>query len=297
MPLDMEAARRGLEAKLCGPLGMNAVEVAHGIVKIAAAKMSLAVRGVSVERGYDPRDFALVAIGGAGPLHAVEIARDLQIPTVIVPNLPAHFSALGMLLADVRQDYVRTYYKRLLEADYVALASIFADLLRDGHATLDNAGVEPAARGFQHWLDLRYVGQEFWLQVPVTEEEIRRGDTDAIHRRFSEIHDHRFGHAALDEPLELVNLRLTAIGARPKIEFPKLPRTGADARIGTREIYLDDTARSTTCAVYRREKLTPAVEIEGPAVIEEYASTTVLFPGDKLRVADTGELIVTVRRS
>jgi N-methylhydantoinase A len=197
----------------------------------------------------------------------------------------------------VRQDYVRTYYKRLLEADYAVLASIFAELLRDGHATLDTGVVERAARRFQYWLDLRYVGQEFWLQVPVDEDEIRRGDADAIQRRFSQIHDHRFGHAALDEPLELVNLRLTAIGARPKIEFPKLSRTATDARVGTREIHLDDAARPTGCAVYRREKLTPAVAIEGPAVIEEYASTTVLFPGDKLRVAETGELIVTVRRS
>jgi N-methylhydantoinase A len=297
MPLDIGAARRGLEATLCAPLKMNATEVAHGIVKIAVAKMSLAVRGVSVERGYDPRDFALVAIGGAGPLHAVEIARELQIPTVIVPNLPAHFSALGMLLADVRQDYVRTYYKRLVEADYAALAAIFAELLRDGHTTLDRAGVAAAARGFQYWLDLRYVGQEFWLQIPVTEEDIRNGDSVAIQRRFSEIHDQRFGHAALGEPLELVNLRLTAIGARPKIEFPKLPRSTVEARVGVRQIHLDDAARATACTVYRREKLTPAAEIEGPAVIEEYASTTVLFPGDKLRVADTGELIVTVRRS
>ena len=297
MPLDIDAARRGLEATICAPLKMNATEAAHGIVKIAVAKMSLAVRGVSVERGYDPRDFALVAIGGAGPLHAVEIARELQIPTVIVPNLPAHFSALGMLLADVRQDYVRTYYKRLLEADYAALAAIFAELLRDGHATLDNAGVDAAARGFQYWLDLRYVGQEFWLQIPVTEADIRNGDSAAIQRRFGEIHDLRFGHAALDEPLELVNLRLTAIGARPKIELPKLARGAAEARVGTREIHLDDAARATRCTVYRREKLTPAAEIEGPAVIEEYASTTVLFPGDELRVADTGELVVTVRRS
>jgi N-methylhydantoinase A len=141
------------------------------------------------------------------------------------------------------------------------------------------------------------VGQEFWLQIPVTEADIRNGDSAAIQRRFSEIHDLRFGHAALDEPLELVNLRLTAIGARPKIEFPKLPRGGAEARVGMRQIHLDDAARATACTVYRREKLTPAAEIEGPAVIEEYASTTVLFPGDELRVADTGELIVTVRRS
>ncbi|HWN37501.1 MAG TPA: hydantoinase/oxoprolinase family protein, partial [Gammaproteobacteria bacterium] len=183
MPLDVAAARRGLESELCGALGMNAVEAALGIVKIAVAKMSLAVRGVSVERGYDPRDFALVAMGGAGPLHALEIARDLQIPTVVVPNLPAHFSALGMLMADVRQDYVRTYYRRLVEADYAELKKIYAELLASGNATLEDAGVAPAARSYQYWMDLRYVGQEFWLQIPVTEAEIAAGDGEAIQNR------------------------------------------------------------------------------------------------------------------
>jgi N-methylhydantoinase A len=297
MPLDVAAARRGVEAKLCGPLQMNTIEVALGIVKIAVAKMSLAVRGVSVERGYDPRDFALVAMGGAGPLHAVEIARDLQIPTVVVPNLPAHFSALGMLMADVRQDYVRTYYQRLREADYVQLARIYSELLVAGNATLDDAGVDAGARSFQYWMDLRYVGQEFWLQIPVTEVEVQGADGAAIERRFTQIHDHRFGHAAPDEPLELVNVRLTAIGARPKISFPKLvPGTGK-ALVGTRPIYLDDAAVPTTCAVYRRDLLAPGAEIDGPAVIEEYASTTVLFGGDKVRVADAGELIITVGKS
>jgi N-methylhydantoinase A len=293
MPLDVPAARRGLE-ELCTALQMEPIDVAHGIVKIAAAKMSLAVRGVSVERGYDPRDFALVAIGGAGPLHAVEIARDLKIPTVIVPNLPAHFSALGMLLADVRQDYVRTYYRPLLAADYAELAAIYEQLSRDGAATLEDAGVPPAARSFQHWMDLRYVGQEFWLQVPVTADEVQRADGAGIQRRFTEIHDHRFGHAAPDEPLELVNVRLTATGARPSIEFPRMARGAANAQIGTRPVYLEDAAHATTCAVYARERLTADTVLEGPAVIEEYASTTVLFPGDRLRVADTGELIVTV---
>jgi len=296
MPLDVAAARRGLETELCGALDMSAVEAALGIVKIAVAKMSLAVRGVSVERGYDPRDFALVAIGGAGPLHALEIARDLRIPTVVVPNLPAHFSALGMLMADVRQDYVRTYYRRLVEADYAELRKIYAELLAAGNATLEDADVAQSARSFQYWMDLRYVGQEFWLQVPVTEAELAAADGAAIQDRFTQIHDDRFGHAAPDEPLELVNLRLTAIGARPRIAFPKLAARGGAAQVGTRAIHLDSAVQPTSCAVYRRERLAPDATIEGPAVIEEYASTTVLFPGDRLRVAETGELIVTVRR-
>jgi len=224
MPLDATAARREIETKLGGPLDMSATEAAHGIVRIAVAKMSLAVRGVSVERGYDPRDFALVAMGGAGPLHAVEIARDLRIPEVIVPNLPAHFSALGMLMADVRHDYVRTYYRRLLEADYTQLGEIGAELRATGESALEDAGVEPSARRFQLSMDLRYVGQEFWLQVPVSPAELAARDTAAIHSRFNALHDHRFGHAALDEPLEIVNVRLTAIGTRPPIGFATLMR-------------------------------------------------------------------------
>lgn len=295
MPLDVEAARRGLERTLCGALGLSPVDAAHGIVKIASAKMSLAVRGVSVERGYDPRDFALVAMGGAGPVHALEIARELKIPQVIVPNLPAHFSALGMLMADVRQDYVRTYYRPLPEADYAVLERIYAELLAAGQATLDEAGVEPGARRFQWSMDLRYVGQEFWLQIPVSEAEIAAADGAVIQDRFTAIHDQRFGHAAPEEPLELVNVRLTAVGARPRISFPRLAASGAGARGGDRPVYLDSTAQPTTCAVYRRERLAAGDRIEGPAVVEEYASTTVLFSGDRARVADTGELVIDVR--
>jgi N-methylhydantoinase A len=273
---------------------MSPTEIAHGIVKIAVAKMSLAVRGVSVERGYDPRDFALVAMGGAGPLHALEIARDLHIPRVIIPNLPAHFSALGMLMTDVRHDYVRTYHSPLLESDYAELARIYAELIAAGRATLADEGVEEAARAYQRSMDLRYVGQEFWLQIPVSEAEIRTGDGEAIRRRFDEVHDRRFGHAAQEEPLELVNLRLTATGARPKIAFPRVAVDQTAPRVGTRPIYLDDPTRQVECAVYRRERLAPGARLHGPCVIEEYASTTVLFDGDSATVADTGELIVEV---
>ena len=294
MPLDAAAALEGLAGDLGTALEMSPVEVALGIVKIAVAKMSLAVRGVSVERGYDPRDFALVAMGGAGPLHAVEIARDLKIPTVIVPNLPAHFSALGMLMADVRHDYVRTYYRRLSEADFSELAVIYLELLADGEQALSDAGVGPDVRSHQYWMDLRYVGQEFWLQIPVSEAEVRAADAPAIERRFAETHEHRFGHAALDEPLELVNLRLTALGKRPKIEFPDLAASTADAIRGTRPIVLDDPSHAAECPVYDRALLAPGLEIGGPCVVEEYASTTVLFAGDRLRVAASGELIIEV---
>src|SRR5256885_9901604 len=153
MKLDADAARRGIEEKIAGPLKMDAIAAAEAIVEIAIAKMSLAVREVSVAKGYDPRDFALVASGGAGPLHVIAIARELHIPTVIVPLFPSHFSALGMLLADERHDFIRTYYADLAAVDFTYLAKIYEEMRGDARASLRHArGAEE-----QVALDLRYV--------------------------------------------------------------------------------------------------------------------------------------------
>lgn len=297
MPLDEAAARKGVMDRLCPSLGLGVTEVAHGIIKIAIAKMALAVRGVSVQRGFDPRDFALVAMGGNGPLHVLAIARDLNIPKVIIPNLPAHFSALGMLMSDVRHDFVRTYYRPLADSDYNEIRTIYKELASAGGAALDEAGVEPQARSAEHFMDLRYVGQEFHLQIPVTADEILHGDGMAIRKRFNDTHEHRFDHAAPDEPLELINLRLTVRGERPKITFPKLAINARQAQTASRPIYLDDPSRPVECPVYQRELLGRGMRLRGPCVIEEFGSTTVLFEGDLITVADTGEIIVEVARS
>jgi N-methylhydantoinase A len=294
MRLDRNAAETALRERLGAPLGVTLERAASGMLQVATSAMANAVRHVTLERGLDPRDFTLVAYGGGGPLHAASVAKELSIRTIIIPHAPGHFSALGMLMADVRQDYVRTYYRPLEEADFAALASIHAELAAAGDAALAAAGIDSAARSFELALDLRYVGQEFWLPIPVTEAELRGAEAQAIARRFAEIHDRRFGHAATDEPLELVNVRLTAIGARPRIEFPPLQRVAAQAAIGRRAVYLESAAQPTSCAVYRRERLDPGAALTGPAVIEEYASTTVLFEGDALTVASTAELVIEI---
>jgi N-methylhydantoinase A len=297
MPLDEAAARQGIMDRLCPSLGLSVTQVAHGIIEIAIAKMALAVRGVSVQRGFDPRDFALVAMGGNGPLHALAIARNLSIPKVIIPNLPAHFSALGMLMSDVRHDFVRTYYRPLADSHYGEIQSIYDELASTGGTALNEAGVEPDARSIEYFMDLRYIGQEFHLQVPVTVEEVLSGDSASIRKRFNDMHDHRFDHAAPDEPLELINLRLTVRGTRPTINFPKLPESTRPAPISSRPIYLDYPTRPIECPVYRRDMLSPGVRLRGPCAIEEFGSTTVLFEGDLITIADTGEIIVEVARS
>jgi N-methylhydantoinase A len=197
-------------------------------------------------------------------------------------------------MADVRYDYVRTYYRPLAQADFDELDAIYKELGTVGKAALDEAGVDADARSYPLFMDLRYVGQEFHIQVPVNESEIKNQDGESIRKRFNEIHDRNFGHSAEEEPIELVNLRLAARGARQKITFPEIAGDAAGAQIGTRSVYVDSPDKPVDCPVYRREKIAPGVKIAGPAVIEEYASTTVLFTGDEAVVAPTGEIIITV---
>jgi N-methylhydantoinase A len=294
MPLDGQAAVEGIERRLSGHLGLDPIAAALGILRIAVAKMSLTVQGVSVERGYDPRSFALMAFGGAGPVHAVEIARELNIPRVIIPVLPAHFSALGLLTSDLRHDYVRTYYKPLLEADFAEVSRICDELIGEATRVLQAEGVASDAMTFQRWLDLRYVGQEFWLQVPLSQDELGGRDLESIRRRFDDMHDRRYGQASEGEPLELVNVRLTAWGRSHNVPLPTVHAERAQALIGTRPIYLQDARQPVDCAVYARPLLGAGQTVTGPAVMEEHASTTLLFEGDVATIADSGEIIIQV---
>jgi len=290
MKLDADAARRGIDEKIAAPLKMDAIAAAQAIVEIAIAKMSLAVREVSVAKGYDPRDFALVASGGAGPLHVVAIARELYIPKVVVPLFPSHFSALGMLLADERHDFIRTFYCDLATVDFAALLKIHHEMVAQASATLRHAA--QAQREIH--LDLRYVGQEFTLQVPVGVEAIASGDRVGIRAAFDALYEHRYAHHSPDEPVEMVNIRLALIGKRPKPVFPRLAARGGAKPARTRAVYLAEAHKASPCPVYQRETLGAGDKIAGPALIQEHGTTTVLFASDALTVAPSGELIITV---
>jgi N-methylhydantoinase A len=285
MALDVEAARTSIRRRIAGPLGLSETEAALAIVKIAVMNMSLAVRQVSVERGYDPRDFAMVAFGGAGPLHAAEVARSLHIPTVIVPNFPGHFSARGMLLADLRHDFVRTYYRPLDRADFHELRRIADELTALARERLAESQIEP-----RHFLEVRYAGQDFSLPVPVDRERL---NADAISAAFHDLHRRRFGHHNAEQPLEIVNVRLTAVvKVGPAFSLPMASKTAQPA--GARAVYLESPAHPVDCPVYQRESLAAGTILAGPAIIQEYASTTVLFAGDHAEVAATGELILSI---
>ncbi len=292
MRLDKESAMKGLREKIADPLQIDALRAAQAIIQIAVNNMSLAVREVSVEKGYDPRDFVLVASGGAGPLSAMAIAYELHIPTVVIPRFPAHFSAIGMLLTDQKHDFVRTYYHPLSDVNFADLLKVYLEMLDEA---LDLAGKESMAiqeRKHQAFLDIRYVGQEFTLPVPISENQLRQGDATGIRCAFDEIHDKRFGHQAPNEQVEMVNIRITITGKRSKPKFPEIPFT--TPRKTTRLVYFENVERPVNCPVYYRETLPPGYTLTGPALIQEYASTTVIYEGDVCQVSDTGELIITL---
>jgi N-methylhydantoinase A len=290
MKLDGDGARRGIKEKIADPMSMDTVAAAQAIVEIAIAKMSLAVREVSVAKGYDPRDFALVASGGAGPLHVVAIARELHIPKVVVPLYPSHFSALGMLLADERHDFIRTFYSDLASVDFATLAKIHHEMVAEATAGLRHA----AGAERQIHLDLRYVGQEFTLQVPASLEQLQAGDRAGIRAAFDALYEHRYAHHSPDEPVEMVNIRLAMIGKRPKLTFPRLAAGGSPEPARRREVYFSDPRKPLPCPVFEREALGAGNEIAGPALIQEHGTTTVLFERDACTVAPSGELIITV---
>lgn len=287
MKLDAAGAADGIIERIGRPLGLNEIQASLAIVDIAVAKMSLAVRQVSVQQGHDTRDFALVASGGAGPLHAVAIARDLKIPTVVIPHYPSHFSALGMLMAEERHDVVRTYLAVIDKADFTELERICLELEREA---LDACHAPDAT--LEYILDLRYVGQEFSLSVPVGLEQIRGRDASGIRTAFNALHEQRYAHHAEDEQVEIINVRV--IARTPGRDLPHRTSATSSETPGRRLVHLEGPD-PVPCPVHRRDALAPGTAITGPALIQEYGSTTVIFAGDRCDVAPTGELIITLR--
>ncbi len=290
MQLDVDGARNGIKTKIAEPLNLDVMAAAEAIVDIAIAKMSLAVREVSVAKGYDPRDFALVASGGGGPLHVIAIARELHVPTVIIPLFPSNFSALGMLVADERHDFTRTYYADLTVIDFAHLIKVYEEMVKEGMVGLRH-NKKP---DFQIQLDLRYVGQEFTLSVPVTLDQLKTGDRAKIRTAFDELYEHRYAHHSPEEPVEIINVRLSVLGKKPKLNFPKLGDAGKAKPIRTRKVCFTAAQGQIDCPVYDRATLGAGAAFSGPALIQEHGTTTVMFAGDECTVAPTGELIIKV---
>jgi len=301
LTLDRAAACNAIERHIAEPLDIDVVSAAAGIIRVANANMERGIRVVSVERGHDPREFVLVPFGGAGPLHNNAIAATLSIPQVMVPPAPGILCAMGMLMSDLRHDLIETRVQPLAALDKDELLHLFEPLLERAGRLLADDGVDAEHRRLTTILDMRYIGQSYELMIPVT--SLKDADSQHLAQMFHDAHRQKFDHADETALIEIVNLRVLAKGQRPPFALPKLSEGGptppASARRSIRAVYFstDDTAGNGTwhdCPVWWREDLLAGNKIDGPAVIEELSSTTLLRPGDHAEVDPFGNIIIGI---
>jgi N-methylhydantoinase A len=290
--LDEALAREAIRRLLGRIPGLGAeAPLADGIIRIATARMVSAIKEISIAKGHDPRDFALLAYGGAGPMHAAFIAEELEIPRVVVPWAPGNFSAFGSLIGDVRRDYVQTRLLGTRSAAFADVADVFRTLEREATAALNAEGIAPEHISTLRTLGMRYVGQAWELLVRVPDGADSMQDLDEA---FHGSHERRYGHRN-DGAVEIVNFRLTAVGATPKPSLPRPRAVGsvADARRTERAIYFDGAF--VTSPVYERERLARGACLSGPAIVEEMGATTVVPPMWSATVGTWGELLLERR--
>jgi N-methylhydantoinase A len=292
LTLNDKLATKALEP-LATSLSLSPLALARGIVRISTTKIMGAVRSITVEVGRDPKDFALLAFGGGGGLVAVDVARELGIPTVIVPPGQGAFSAFGMLMADVQHDFSRTAVFPLADLDAASLAAGYDPMTDEARTLLAAEGFSPPEQVLTRTVDVRYAGQEHTVTVPVPDATVSAAA--AVERAFTELHERQYGHT-MDDPIEVTTMRLRATGVVGKPTLPRLESraVGTPRSDGTRPVYLSEEQPSVMYTLYTRESLRAGDEIDGPAVISEHTATTVIHARDRLKVGEYGEMVITV---
>jgi N-methylhydantoinase A len=295
MRLDAGRAHAAIANEVATPLGMSVSRAAEGIIRIIDVKMEEAIKAISTMRGHDLRDFMLLAFGGAGPLHAARIARALGMAGVVVPLYPGVFSAMGLLMSDVKHDYVRSRLTRISDLDIDTVEAMFTHLTREALADLQHDGFPPQHIGLERTLDMRYGGQGYEIAIPCDKAALYGDGTAGLRRRFDDMHRVMFGHMAPDQPVEVVSYRLTGIGRLSAPPFPKFEPAGAmlsDALREQREVWFD--CESVACPVFQRERLDVGLVLCGPAILDQSDCTTVICRGQTARVDEWKNIIITV---
>lgn len=299
LPIDFAAAERAVSEKLAKPLGVDVRTAATAVIDIVNHAMSEALKIVSVERGHDPRDLALVAFGGAGPMHAGALAEELEIKEVVCPPIPGAFSALGLVGTDLKRDYVRTFYATTADADPVLLGNRFAALEAEGAAMLDRAGMPAERRRFVRTVDARYARQSYELSVPVPDGPLGPEALAAIADAFHERHRQTYGHDNRTEPVQMVNIRVAAVGLIPPLRI-RQETAAADSNPtkGKRNLWFRTSGEVNT-AIYDRARIPADWRAEGPAVIESLESTILVRPGWSAEMDRDGYIVLSrqARRS
>jgi N-methylhydantoinase A len=304
MRLDLVRARQAVKTEVAEPLGIDPLEAAEGIVRVIEVKMEEAIKAISTMRGHDLRDFMLLAFGGAGPVHAGRIARDLGMAGLVVPLYPGVYSAIGLIMSDVKHDYVQSRMQPMGELSPGDVNAMFERLAALAAADLRTDGFAPEHIRIQRALDLRYAGQGYeitmpWTPTPPTPASGAGkgggdGGLDGLRRQFDQQHKSMFGHMAPEQAVEVVSYRVRGLGLVPPVELPRFKPTGttlADALRETRRARFD--GRDVECPVYQRERLDVGLTLRGPAILDQFDCTTVIYAGQTARVDDWKNLIVT----
>ena len=290
--LDADRARRAIEERVARPLGLSLEAAAQGILDIVNNNMVGALRLVSVERGYDPRDFALVPFGGAGPLHGADLAALLGMRTIVVPRHPGVLSTFGLLGTEVRNDYARTNLQKPPDYDLAAVGAVYAQLEGHAQAWLAGEGVPPAARRITRLADLRYRHQGFELTVPWPERDLA---IEPLLARFHERHRQLYTYALPEAPVEIVTLRVAAAGRVRRFRLPSLERRGsARGRPSRRRVFFASTGWRI-CPCVERDQLGAGAVVTGPAIVEQLDATTVIPPGQRATVDRAGNHEIRAR--
>ena len=290
--IDPAAAAAAVEARLAEPLGIDVRAAAAAVIDVVNHAMAEAVKIVSVQRGHDPRDFALVAFGGAGPLHAAALASELDIAEVICPPVPGAFSAIGLIGTDLKRDYVQTLFTATDSADPAALETAFTILQRKGATMLDRAGIAPECQRFDRSIDARYPRQSYELAVPVSGDPIRQQTLQDIAELFHARHLQTYGHDNRGEAVQIVNVRVAAIGTIAPLKVCDAPgRTGEHALKCRRQLWFRETG-TVDGTVYDRKRMPSEMEISGPAVIESLDSTVLVPPSWKAKMDPDGFVLL-----
>ncbi|MGH6769747.1 MAG: hydantoinase/oxoprolinase family protein [Xanthobacteraceae bacterium] len=293
MRLDAARAQRAIESRVAQPLQMDVLDAAEGIVRIIDVKMEEAIKATSTMRGHDLRDFMLLAFGGAGPVHAGRIARDLGMAGMIVPLYPGVYSAIGLIMSDVKHDYVQSRMTPLAELTAADVNGMFERLEAAAAAELRDDGFAPDAIDIRRALDMRYAGQGYEITMP-SGNAAADGGLDALRQKFDAQHKSMFGHNAPEEPVEIVSYRVRGAGRVPPVAMPTFKRTGAtlnDALRERRRVRMD--GKDIDCPVYQREKLDVGLTLTGPAILDQFDCTTVIYAGQTARTDGYKNLIVT----
>ncbi len=295
MTIDADASKKAV-AELAGKLGLEMMDVARGVIALVVANMVRAIRVISVQRGYDPRNFTLVGFGGAGPLHAGWIARELNINRILIPKYPGIECAFGILVADMRSDFTRTKILSPESENLKEINDIYRELENQARAWLSAEGLPPEQQTFRSSVDMRYQGQNFELTIPMPENKLSKSDMNALMESFFRMHEQNYGYFNPAAPTQLITYRVEALGLRPKINLSPQRSTQPLARAqvrDNRQIYFGhDLGGWVTCDIYWRDDLSPGNRISGPAMIEQMDTTTILLPGHTAEIDEYLNLII-----